>query len=480
MSLNRLETIVNRGDVTFSTETYMRILDKLLRSQSVPFSGEPLSGIQIMGILETRALDFKNLIILSVNEGVLPSVSTGSSFIPFSLREAFGLPSINHQESIYAYHFYRLLQRAENVTFIYNSNSEGLRSGEMSRFLIQMKYDPVLKPEFMNLSFEIKSHGSIGEKIERSGEHLQQLHSRFPDRNNTRILSPSAINTWLNCRMKFYYRYVNGLREAETVIKDIDPALLGEILHDVMKNLYSDFIGKMLTSDRIDLIIRDKTFIEQAIAAAINEKFNNDAGRIIEGNEFIIRDILLAYVLKILRTDKSLTPFEILHLESVFSFPLSIISGGSVINVLAGGKIDRIDLAAGVVRIVDYKTGSVADKIASIEDLFAADRKKDTDAWLQTLIYCEAYLMNNPGLRLRPSVYKVRKLPALSDNDMLRIKSDNKNEVIVDDYQSVREAFIGSLNSVITGIFSTDEPFVMTDDIRGKCSYCPYRRLCKR
>ena len=134
--MNRLEPIVNSTDIVFTTDTYIRILDRMLRIQSVPFSGEPLSGIQIMGILETRALDFKNLIILSVNEGVLPAVSSGSSFIPFSLREAFGLPSVNHQESIYAYHFYRLLQRAENVTFIYNSNSEGLRSGEMSRFLI--------------------------------------------------------------------------------------------------------------------------------------------------------------------------------------------------------------------------------------------------------------------------------------------------------------------------------------------------------
>ena len=179
LSLNRLETIVSPGDITFSTETYMRILDKLLRIQSVPFSGEPLSGIQIMGILETRALDFKNLIILSVNEGVLPAASTGSSFIPYSLREAFGLPSINHQESIYAYHFYRLLQRAENVTFLYNSNSEGLRSGEMSRFLVQMKYDPVLKPEFLDLSFEIKSHGSIGERIERTGRALANAEFTF-------------------------------------------------------------------------------------------------------------------------------------------------------------------------------------------------------------------------------------------------------------------------------------------------------------
>ena len=183
LSLNRLETIVLSGDVTFSTETYMRILDKLLRMQSVPFSGEPLSGIQIMGILETRTLDFKNLFILSVNEGVLPTISTGSSFIPFSLREAFGLPSINHQESIYAYHFYRLLQRAENVTFLYNSNSEGLRSGEMSRFLIQMKYDAVLKPEFLDLSFEIKSHGPIGEKLEKSPGHIMQLNSRFLDKS---------------------------------------------------------------------------------------------------------------------------------------------------------------------------------------------------------------------------------------------------------------------------------------------------------
>ena len=480
LSLNRLESILNRGDVTFSPETYMRILDKLLRIQSVPFSGEPLSGIQIMGILETRALDFKNLIILSVNEGVLPSLSTGSSFIPFSLREAFGLPSINHQESIYAYHFYRLLQRAENVTFIYNSNSEGLRSGEMSRFLVQMKYDPVMKPEFLDLSFEIRSPVSIGEKIDRREEHLQQLRSRFLDKNNIRILSPSAINTWLNCRMKFYYRYVNGLKEPDAVTKDIDPAMLGEILHDVMKYLFNDYVRNVVTTDMIDLIISDKERIERIVIEVINEKFSSEAGRIIGGNEFIIRDILIAYVLKILRADKTLAPFEILHLESVFSFPVSVSSGGPGIVVLAGGKVDRIDLVQGVTRIVDYKTGSVAEKITSIEDLFAGNRKKDTDAWLQTLLYCEAYLMNNKAAVVRPSVYKVRKLTSESDNDRLKIGVNSKSEISVDNYQSVRDEFIKNLNKVIAEIFSENEPFIMTDDIRGKCSYCPYRRLCIR
>lgn len=480
LSLNKLETIVIRDDVPFSTDTYIRILDKLLRMQSVPFSGEPLSGIQIMGILETRTLDFKNLIILSVNEGVLPSVSSGSSFIPFNLREAFGLPSINHQESIYAYHFYRILQRAEDVTFLYNSNSEGLRSGEMSRFLIQMNYDPVLKPEFLDLSFEIKSYGTIAEKIERREEHITQLNSRFTDKNNYRILSPSAINTWLSCRMKFYYRYVNGLKEPDAISREIDPAMLGEILHDVMKKLYSNLIGEIVTAERIDLFLRDKMLIERTVIASVSEKFSGESNRIVEGNEYIIRDVLLAYVLKILRNDKSFAPFKILHLESVFSFPVSIFSGDSAIDVVIGGKADRIDLTGGVTRIVDYKTGAVADKINSIEDLFADDRKKDADAWLQTLLYCEAYLMNNEGISLRPSVYRVKKLSESSDNDKLKIKTDTKNEFTVDDYQLVRDEFMKNLKGVITNIFSMTEPFIMTTDIRGKCSYCPYRGLCLR
>ena len=183
-SVNRLETIVSSPDVSFRNETYIRILDKILRNQSVPFTGEPLSGVQIMGFLETRALDFRNIILLSVNEGILPSVSSGSSFIPFSIREAFGLPVINHQESIYAYHFFRLLHRAENVTFIYNSDSTGLRTGEMSRFLTQMKYEQIIKPSVLNLSFDIRTPASIGTEVEKSQLHIKRLLSLYVDDNS--------------------------------------------------------------------------------------------------------------------------------------------------------------------------------------------------------------------------------------------------------------------------------------------------------
>ena len=480
LSINRLETIVNSPDVTFTTDTYMRILDRMLRIQSVPFSGEPLSGIQIMGILETRALDFKNLIIMSVNEGVLPAVSTGSSFIPFSLREAFGLPSVNHQESIYAYHFYRLLQRAENVTFIYNSNSEGLRSGEMSRFLIQMKYESSMKPDFVNLNFEIKTVSKIGERIERTEEHSAQLYSRFLDTSKNPMLSPSAINTWLNCRMKFYYRYVNHLKEPDKVSKDIDPAMLGNILHDIMKNLYEGYIGEIITAEILSSFIKNRQLLERITNDAINATINNGENSLIGGNEFIVREVLIAYLVRILYADKKLAPFTLTDLENTYSVLITTILNGSEKKVCTGGKIDRIDVLNGTVRIVDYKTGSVAESINSIGELFVEDRNKDSDGWLQTLLYCEAYLAKNPVKIIRPSIYKIKKLAGDSFTDKLKLKTESKSETGVDDYDIIRNEFVSGLRSVIGVIFSNEEPFNMTTDLRGKCSFCPYKALCLR
>ena len=480
LSINRLETIVNSPEVSFSTDTYIRILDRMLRKQTVPFSGEPLSGVQIMGILETRALDFKNLIILSVNEGVIPAVSSGMSFIPYSLREAFGLPSINHQESIFAYHFYRLLQRAENVTFVYNSNSEGLRSGEMSRFLIQMKYEASLKPYFLNLNFEIKSHSTLNERLERTGVHQSQLNSQFLDKYKRNILSPTAINTWLNCSMKFYYRYINRLQERDKVSQDIDPAMLGNILHEMMRSLYQNYTGKVMTQEGLVSIIRNKELLDRVTNLAINEKINSGNGSSISGNELIVREVLLAYLNRILSADKNLAPFTILELENFFNVSLSVPSGGSQIEILTGGKIDRIDIVDGVTRIVDYKTGNVSESLNSISELFADDRKKDSDGWLQTLLYCEAYLASNPGIVLRPSIYKIKKLAGSPIADKLKLKTENKGEITVDDYSFVREEFLLGLKIIISEIFSDETPFSMTTDLRGKCTYCEYKSLCLR
>jgi CRISPR/Cas system-associated exonuclease Cas4 (RecB family) len=477
LSLNRLDAIVSDPEINFTLSTFITILDRLLKSQSVPFSGEPLSGIQIMGILETRTLDFMNLIILSVNEGILPGITTGSSFIPFSLREAFGLPSINHRESVYAYHFYRLLQRAGNVTFVYNSNPEGLRSGEMSRFLQQMKYDPVIKPEYLNLSFEIRNRASFSEEIERTGEHQDKLLLQFSDSERTRYLSPSAINTWLNCRMKFYYRYVCGLKEPESIIEEIDPALLGTLLHDVMKNLYRDFKNKSVTLRDIESRMRDNQKIQEQIKITIKELFGRENDAALAGNELIVNQVLMVYIDRILKADKAYAPFTILDLETPVIFE---ISSGKGLEILAGGNIDRVDKKEGITRIVDYKTGTIADSIDSVSDLFADDRKKDLDGWLQTLLYCEGYISDMPGQKVRPSVYKVKKASSAENGDMLRVRAAKNEEIEVNDYASVRDEFISGLIDTVNTIFSINEPFRMTADQWIKCSYCPYHNLCQR
>jgi hypothetical protein len=476
LSINRLDTISRDPDIGFTTDTWTRILDRLLKIQSVPFSGEPLTGIQIMGILETRTLDFKNLVILSVNEGILPAITASSSFIPFSLREAFGLPSINHQESIYAYHFYRLLHRAENVTFVYNSNPEGLRSGEMSRFLQQMKYEPMQKPEFRSVSFEIGNPADTGTIIERTNDHYLRILSRFSDNNGKNRLSPSAINTWLSCTMRFYYRYVNDLKEPEKVTEEIDPAMLGVLLHESMRKLYGGLIGKQLDTAIISSILDNRKEITQLINNAIKDIFKKANDYLVAVNELIVRNVLLVYISRILEIDKRIAPFTILALEEPVGF--RVVSDET--GIIAGGTIDRVDLSRGVTRIVDYKTGSTADSIPSVSYLFKNEREKNSDGWLQTLLYCEGYLNTMPDARVRPSVYKIRKLPGEQLNDKLIIKAPKKEDYQVDDYGLVRNEFLEGLDLVVKSIFSKNEPFVMTSDIRNKCFYCPYRVLCMR
>jgi CRISPR/Cas system-associated exonuclease Cas4 (RecB family) len=479
LSVNRLEIIVRSHDVNFKNETYIRILDKILRNQSVPFSGEPLSGIQIMGFLETRALDFRNIIMLSVNEGILPSVTSASSFIPFSIREAFGLPLINHQESVYAYHFYRLLHRAENVTFVYNSDSTGLRTGEMSRFLIQMKYEQILRPAVLNLGFDIRTPVSIGSEIKKDGQHLSRLRSMYTESESKAVLSPTAINTWLNCRMRFYYRYVNRLKEPEVISPEIDHAVFGQILHRIMKDIYNNFINREISSGSIYALLQDGSYLLNIIDQAINENYSSDMFRPLSGNDIIIRDILHFYLQKILNTDKALAPFTIIELEKPFHFVLSFESGGEVTKIRTGGNIDRIDRHAGKTRIVDYKTGETAKKVNSVSDLFKDDRKKDLDGWLQTMLYCEVYLDANPGIAVRPSIYKVKELSAENFSDTLKIGEGKNNDLSLEDYQMIRNDFLDGLKGLISAIFSPEEPFRMTINFN-KCGYCPYRALCQR
>jgi hypothetical protein len=189
----------------------------------------------------------------------------------------------------------------------------------------------------------------------------------------------------------------------------------------------------------------------------------------------------MVYLLRILNIDKAIAPFTLLNVEKSLSFRMTLqLTDNTKTEIITGGKIDRIDLKDGVIRIVDYKTGAVADSINSIDLLFADDRKKDPDGWLQTLLYCEAYLAENPGVTVRPSIYKIKKLPADRSDDKLKIKPARNNELTIDDYGKVRQEFIDGLRGTINAIFGIEEPFVMTSDRWSKCTYCPYNALCMR
>jgi hypothetical protein len=230
----------------------------------------------------------------------------------------------------------------------------------------------------------------------------------------------------------------------------------------------------------LNRILRNKQFLTDILNEAVNEKFKAGRNDSVSGNELIVRDVLMTYLFRILNADKKIVPFIVLNLEDTFGFPLSFLSNGLQIEILTGGKIDRIDTINGVIRVVDYKTGTVSDSVNSISDLFIDDRKKDVDGWLQTLLYCEAYRSGKPGSIVFPSVYKIRKLNNEVLSDRLKLKTGSRIETVVDNYETVREEFLSGLKGLTGTIFNNDEPFIKTADARGKCSWCPYKILCMR
>ena len=283
--------------------------------------------------------------------------------------------------------------------------------------------------------------------------------------------------------MQFYYRYVNGLREPESVIADIDPAIFGNILHDSMKYIYEGYRNEIISNDLLDSLIRNRNLLKEITDRSVRENFRKDDYMVVSGNEMIIREILLTYLEKILKMDKLYTPFRVLNLERNFSFPLNFKEDDSDRTVITGGFIDRIDVCEGITRIVDYKTGNIADSISSVSDLFKDNRdkgKKKVDGWLQTLLYCEAYISNQQGTNVRPSVYKVRSMSGGSHDDRLILKPDRQSESHVDDYSLVRDEFMEGLKNITSIIFGKNEPFTMTSDKSRKCSFCEYRNLCMR
>ena len=458
-NVSRLRTI----SLQVKPMTYMRILEQLLAGVSVPFNGEPLKGLQIMGPLETRALDFRNLVILSANEGIFPRRNVSSSFIPPELRRGFGLPSYEFQDAVWAYYFYRMISRAENVWMLYDSRAEGMKSGEESRYIRQLEYHFRLPVERYIASSPVKA-GSVAMEIEKTADDVRHIKDG--------ALSATALQNYLMCPARFYYQSVLGLSAETEVSESMDAAMIGKVYHGVMQRLYSGRTAVGL--DYLESLAESVSEIKSMVWELMLEELHSPE---VAGRNLVIGDVIVKYVLKTIERDKEQLEargsgeFEILGLEK----RLECEFGGFRFK----GYIDRMDsFAPDEVRVVDYKTGKVhqedmqiteADGTKAVDKLFGdgpfADKPKIA---LQLFIY-DLLLEKNGlshGRRVIDSVYSTARL---------FIGPPAQAEVGRSFYNAMSE----HLAVLLDEISDISKPFSRTEDL-SVCQYCDFKAICGR
>lgn len=477
--LFRIFTIVQQIQNTFEEENitpdnkfYLQIIGKILQDLTIPFSGEPLEGMQIMGLMETCLLDFKNLVFLSVNEGIIPKGQHDSSFIPYNLRVGFNLPTPERRDTLFAYYFYRLLQRAERVKFLYTDTTKGLSSGEMSRFLYQIKYEsglPLKETYFQNL-ISIQDPTPI--TIPKNDDICQQLE-RYT-RSDAQGISPSALNTYLECHLRFYFKYIAGIKEKEEIAEELDQRLLGTIFHQSTQSLYQTVENGEITGNVLEQLGTNDTLIEEHIRRAYFQIYDTKVSQIMEsGANDLALSVVKKYVKKVFEYDKTICPFHIISMETGYRMPVTIHTPQGPLTVYVEGNIDRVDQTDKGIRVIDYKTGSDKTDFKTLESIFDSTNKQRNKAAFQTLLYCMMFEYGHTDdTPVFPGIYSTRLL--FSPNYSYFLKCNNEP---IHCFRSYENEFRQLLVQLLEGLFSPDQPFEQ-NDIREKCKNCPYRGIC--
>lgn len=468
-TVNRMKEVMQEANVEMKIDTYFRLLKRVTDTITIPFHGEPLSGLQIMGVLETRALDFDRLIILSMNEGIFPLRKAANSFIPYNLRRGFGLPTYEHQDSVWAYHFYRLIYRTSHVSLLYDTRSNGLQTGEVSRFVHQLHYHYEEPIRNKLVVYNVSSSKTPALQVAKTKEVMNRL-AAFR-RGGERAISASAVNTYLDCPLKFYFSVVEGIREEEEVSETIESNIFGSILHKVMEELYQPFCGKMVTADLLKAIRKDTPMLMGAVARAFAEIFfKTDIVRPLTGQNFLIGEMIRKYVEKVLERDAKLTPFRYIESEKKIKnlFPLADKS-----EIQLKGFIDRIDEVRDAVRIIDYKSGSGTTQFTSVEALFDKEDKDRAKAVMQVFMYAWMY----GAKAIQPGIYYMRTLFSPSFDSGIYRRTDRFKTEQVLDFDNYRTDFENSLRNCLDEIFDTETPFRQTPNGKA-CLYCPFKDIC--
>ena len=482
--INRLAGLIQSGDLEIDLITFKRLLSQLIKSTSIPFHGEPAEGIQIMGVLETRNLDFDNLLILSCNEGNMPKGVNDSSFIPYSIRKAYGLTTIDNKVAIYAYYFLRLLQRASDVTILYNNSTEDGHTGEMSRFMKQLLVE---SNQDIHMAALLPDQAPIITQPTAISKQSPKIIGKLKELD---YLSPTAINNYIRCQLSFYYGYIEQIKQPDDNDDDqIDNRLFGNIFHRSAELIYillksqspcvqQENIENLLQHpEQIDMIV------DQAFKEILFKVENNSYAPEYNGLQLINREVIISYLIRLLQIDKKLTPFSIIDLEHKVSTEMDIETSLGKRNIKIAGIIDRMDVihkdGNDYIRVVDYKTGKVPsmqtynmDEVFSGIDLI----KKHSNYHLQSLLYAlivsKEKRLNSAGLPVSPALLYIQHTQGEDYDPTLSFGKEK-----ITDVATYRDDFKQHLQQKLTEIMDISEDFKPTAD-RMRCNTCPYFQLC--
>ena len=526
--LNRLATLADSGDLLVDNTTLRRLVSQLVSSSSIPFHGEPVVGVQIMGVLETRNIDFDHLLLLSCNEGNMPKGVNDSSFIPYTIRKAHHLTTIDNKVALYSYYFHRLLQRAGDITIAYNNSTDNGHTGEMSRFMLQLLVESGQKINHYSLTAKNHPTPLMPKPIQKDEATLSKLQQISQ-------LSPSALNTYIRCPLAFYYQYIAHIQEPHPDPETIDNRLFGNIFHRAAYLIYKDITDRspLVEKAHIQAYLSNRTLL----ANAVDRAFQAEQCTPNNGLQIINREVIIQYITKLLKIDQQLCPFSILAMEeeakvytslsftipsegalvggygipaiptqptcSVGALKGGALKGGALVssapktsaprtsaptkqyNLTIGGIIDRLDILTDKqtgkprIRVVDYKTGNQpSSPIKNIDEIFDPNniRSKHSNYYLQAILYSlivsRSKRWNPANHPVSPALLFIKQAPANHYDPTLHIDKHPISDVTV-----YEEEFLTKLKHTLADIYSPDTPFTPTDD-RKKCELCPYRMLC--
>lgn len=484
VTVNRLMSLIQENQINITVHTLNRLLNQILHGAAIPFHGEPAIGMQIMGVLETRNLDFNNLLLLSLNEGQLPKGSSEMSFIPYNLRKAFGMTTIEHKNAVYAYYFYRLIQRAENITLLYNSTTSGLNKGEMSRFMLQLLVEYPFNIERKTLEAEQSPNQAEPLQVDKTDAVMRMLLNRFDIKTNPKaVLSPSALNQYMDCSMRFFFQYVAQIAIPDEATIDINSPMFGTLFHKSAEMVYKELTrnGKLITKETIDTFLKSPTTLHNVIDNAFKtEFFNIDVKDVAQynGSHLINFKVIETYMKQLLAFDKRYAPFSIIYEEKRETEPYPIQTTIGNININIGGSIDRMDEKENTLRIVDYKTGGTPKTMVCVDSLF--DRTPERANYIfQAFLYAAIVQKKSPQKNVKPTLLYIHKASNIDYSSDIMMGEPHKPKEPIEEMAPYIDEFRAHLDTLIKEIFDSKIPFTQVTD-ETHCKYCDFAKICKR